>query len=63
MEALKVWLEQNQISQNQLADRLNVTPGAVSQWLSGATKPTVGNLKLLREITGLTFDQLIEQAA
>lgn len=38
------------LSYRKLADRIGVSAAAVSQWESGATKPTAGHLKRLMEV-------------
>jgi transcriptional regulator with XRE-family HTH domain len=59
MEALKRWLEENNLSQDEFAKRVGVTPGCVSHWLKGLNHPRGERLKKLHQITGLTTDQLL----
>lgn len=48
------------ISQIELAKRLGITAGAVSQWECGRCKPSCKKLKALAEILNTTVDDLIE---
>ena len=45
----------------QLADRVGVTSGAVSQWESGLTTPKTENLPTLAAALGCTIDDLYRQ--
>lgn len=47
------------ITQYELAKRLNVTQGAVSQWESGQTKPRSDMLVRLADTLGVTVDELL----
>lgn len=40
------------ITQGELAKRMEVTQGAVSQWESGQTRPRSGTLSKLADISG-----------
>ena len=46
------------ISQEEIAKRLNVTQGAISQWEKGITRPTADKLPELAKILGCTIDEL-----
>jgi len=61
MDNLKTWLDGKGWSQQQLADELGVTQGAVSHWLVGRSKPSAETLLDLTEVTGLTLDQLLDR--
>lgn len=60
MEKLRSWLRAQDLSQAQLAKRIGVTEGAISQWLNGHSRPTLDNLMALSQQTGLAVDSLIE---
>ena len=47
------------ISQDELAKRLKVTQGAISQWESGRTRPRSDMLVHLSEVLGVTVDELL----
>lgn len=47
------------LSQQDLADRLNVTRQAVSRWESGKGSPTIDMLLRLRELYGVSMDDLL----
>lgn len=47
------------ITQGELAKRMEVTQGAVSQWEYGQTKPRSGTLSKLADILGCTVDELL----
>ena len=47
------------LSQTQLAVKLHVTPGAVSQWETGATRPAFETLDALAEVLGTSMAYLL----
>lgn len=47
------------ITQKELAIRLNVSQGAISQWEIGTTNPSIELLPRLAEILGCTVDELL----
>ena len=47
-------------TQTELAGKLGITPGAVSQWEQGTTKPGTKLLKPLAEILNTTVDKLLQ---
>ena len=51
------------MSQDELAEKLFVTRQAVSRWESGDTTPSVGKLKTLARIYGVSLDWLCSDAA
>ena len=51
--------KKNNLSQEQLAEKLNVSRQAVSKWESNIAYPDISNLILLREIFGVTLDYLV----
>lgn len=50
-------------SQQQIAIKLHVTQGAVSQWENGVTVPAADQLVSLADAFGITVDQLLERKA
>lgn len=51
--------EQAGLTQAQLAERLSVTQGAVSQWEMGITSPRPAMLLRLADVLGCTVDELL----
>ena len=49
------------LSQTQLAKKLHVTQGAVSQWESGRTMPDTSQLLVLSECLSASVDELLGQ--
>ncbi len=62
-EKIIYYRKKNGLSQEELAGKLLVSRQTVSQWETGQTLPTVDNLIRLREIFGVTMDELISDAA
>jgi transcriptional regulator with XRE-family HTH domain len=59
-------MEANGLSQKQFGDKVGVSQGLVSQWLTGDTKMTPERAKEIEELTGIPRLQLLypeEQAA
>ena len=61
MTALKKIRKLHQVSQVELAQGIGVTQGAVSQWESGAAKPTLENLIAIAKFFGCKVDDLIDK--
>lgn len=65
MERLKQWLEDTGRTQRQLCEmllerqELELTPGAISQYINGVSDPSIDTLKALSVVTGLTTDELL----
>ena len=55
---LRAMIDQLNISQTDLASALHVTRGAVTQWLSGQTKPSAAFLALIEEKFGIRAEWL-----
>ena len=49
------------LSQEELAKKLGVTTGAVSQWECSRTMPNVKKLKLLADTLHTTVEKLLEE--
>ena len=58
---LKTLREGQHLTQQQLADRLNVGRTTVTMWESGETTPPTKYLLALAEILGCTVDELLTQ--
>lgn len=51
------------MTQQELADRLDLTPNAVTMWESGRSKPRTAMMPLLAEILGTTTGELLGEDA
>lgn len=64
VEKVKIKIEklrkENRLTQEELAARLGVTQGAVSQWEKGTAAPSIDKLPQMAEILGCTVDELLE---
>lgn len=58
-ENIKRLRKEKNLSQEQLAQMLNVSRQAISKWESGTTYPDISNLVLLRNIFDVTLDNLV----
>lgn len=58
-ENLKKLRKEKNISQEQLAEKLNISRQAISKWKSGKAYPDMDNLILLRDIFNVSLDELI----
>lgn len=54
----KIRLERG-MTQTELANRLNVTPNAVTQWEKGTRNPSLNNVKKMAEILHCTTDEIL----
>ena len=50
--------EQLGLSQEQLAEKLNISPQAIALWETGQEQPTIDTLKILANTFGVSIDQL-----
>ena len=50
------------LSQEELAERLNVSRQAVSKWESGASDPSTTNLMALAKLFGVSAEDLLKEA-
>lgn len=48
------------MTQTALAEALGVTPGAISQWESGLTRPTLDKLLRIAQILRCSVDELLQ---
>ena len=60
-EKIQTLRKQAGLSQEQLAERLNVTRQAVSRWETGEGKPDIDNLLPLARLLHTTVDYLLEE--
>lgn len=58
-DKLKQLRLQNNYSQNQIAEHLNISRQAVSQWERGIACPDIENITLLCKLYNISIDQLI----
>lgn len=63
MFTIRVYRESLGITQQELAARLNVTQGLVSQWERGETLPGASKLPELAKLLGCTIDELFGRPA
>lgn len=52
--------KQHNMSQEKLAEALNLSRQAISKWESGQNYPDIENLILLSELFGVTIDELVK---
>lgn len=58
-EKLRKLRKQKDMTQEQLAEYLCVSPQAVSRWETGATCPDISTLPQIAELFGITIDELL----
>lgn len=61
MNALKSARKERGLSQEEIAEAIGVTQGAVHQWESGKSKPTIDNLKKIATLFNCKVDDLIDK--
>ena len=61
MTKLKQMRKQRDISQEQLAQGIGVTQGAVSQWEAGVFNPSIENLIAIAKFLDCPIDDLIDR--
>ena len=61
MTALKRARKARGLTQVELAEYIGVTQGAVHQWESGKSKPTVENLMKMAKLFNCKVDDLIDE--
>ena len=59
-ERIKQLRKNRKYSQEQLARKLGLTQGAISQWETGATTPAADQLVSLAEVFNMSVDELLE---
>ena len=56
-EIIKRALEEANMQQKELADKIHVSPQAVHKWIKGESQPTFDNIQLMTEIFGVEFGE------
>ena len=56
---LKVLRKQFNLTQEEMAERLDVSRQAITKWESGEGMPDIDNLKQIAELFGTTIDDLV----
>ena len=59
-EKLVVLRKQNLLSQEQLAEKLNVTRQTISKWEIGDTTPDINQVKIISKIFNISIDELVD---
>ena len=59
-EQIKRAREERRLTQEQLAEAMEISRQAVSKWESGASDPSTANLLALAELYGVTVQELLE---
>jgi transcriptional regulator with XRE-family HTH domain len=62
-EKIKELRTKNGITQEKLAEQLNVSRSAIAKWESNGGTPEIGNLKLISEIFSVSIDSLIDETS
>jgi transcriptional regulator with XRE-family HTH domain len=58
MQALREYMTVADLSQKELAKRIGVSQGQLSHWITRRRAPTVTNLKLIAQKTGISLERL-----
>lgn len=58
-ERLKMLRKKKDLTQEQLAEYLGISPQAVSRWETGATSPDISALTMLSDLFEITVDELL----
>ena len=59
MVRLSRWLDDNSLTQAEFGRRIKVSQATISDWITGATSPSLDNLREVSRETGLSFDELL----
>ena len=59
-DKIKLYRENKKMTQNDLADILEVSSGTISKYESGALAPNIESLKKLADFFGITIDELLK---
>jgi transcriptional regulator with XRE-family HTH domain len=59
MEKIKAFREKAEMSQRDLAQAIGTSQAAVAQWETGATQPTLDNLRKVADILGVSPGDLL----
>ncbi len=58
-DKIKLYREKKRMTQNEVADILNVSPATISKYESGALEPNIESLKRLAELFEISIDELL----
>ena len=58
-ERIRALRKEHGYSQEQMARKLHLTQGAISQWENGLTVPAADQLMTLADVFGITVDELL----
>lgn len=58
---LLLWIDQNNVSQKELAQMAGVSCPTLSDWLHGLHEPKKPNIDALLKVTGLTYEELFAE--
>jgi len=61
-ERLQVLRKENNLSQEALAEKLNISRQAVAKWETGISTPDLTNLILLSDLFGVSLDRLVKSS-
>ena len=59
-DKIKLYRENKKMTQNELADILEVSSGTVSKYESGILEPSIESIKRLSELFGISIDELLK---
>ena len=60
-DKIKLYRENKKMTQNEVADVLDVSPATISKYESGALEPNIESLKKLAELFEVSVDELIKE--
>ena len=60
-EKIKNLRKQNNLTQEELADKLCVSRQAITKWETGAGVPDIANIEAIAKLFGITFDELLSE--
>lgn len=60
-EKLKMLRKENNLTQEELAEKLNVSRQAITKWESGEGTPDIENLKQISRLFDITIDELVKE--
>ena len=60
-EKLKMLRKESKMTQEQLAEKLNVSRQAITKWEAGDGVPDIENLKQISKVFNITIDELIKE--
>lgn len=58
-DKIKLYRENKRMTQNEVADMLNVSPATISKYETGALEPNIESLKRLAELFEISIDELL----